>query len=180
LNLQIIPVGGVELVKKFYKYLSLPITEIIGSRDTGKVFCLTDTDANLRKSDIDQFKDLKSHIILKRLSSGDNDVTELTKFEAEEKQEPIDIEKSLDPIVFLETLKRLNVDEKYIYDEEKIQNTQGNTTISNLRNWDLKTFFADERLKDDFALKYVVVMNESFDDSYIPSWVKEIKDYFQN
>jgi predicted ATP-dependent endonuclease of OLD family len=179
LNLQIIPVGGVELVKKFYKYLSLPITEIIGSKDTGKVFCLTDTDANLRKSDIDQFKDLKSHITLKRLSSGDNDVTELTKFEAEERQEPIDIEQSLDPVVFLETLKRLNVDEKYIYDEENIQNVYGNTTISNLRNWDLKTFFVDERLKDDFALMYVVLMNESFDDSYIPNWVKEIKDYFQ-
>ena len=179
LNLQIIPVGGVELVKKFYKYLSLPINEIIGSKNTGRVFCLTDTDTNLRKNDIDQFNDLKSHILLKRLSSGDNNVTTLTKFEVEEKQEPIDIEKSLDPIVFLETLKRLGVDEKYIYEENNIQNTDGNTTISNLRNWDLQTFFSDEAFKDDFALKYVDVMNESFDDSYLPSWVKEIKDYFQ-
>lgn len=179
LNLQIIPVGGVELVKKFYKYLSLPITEITSSNNCGKVFCLTDTDANLRKSDVDQFKELKSHIIIKRLSSGNDNVTELTMFEAEEKQQPIDIEKSLNPLVFSATLKALETDPKYFVDEGQIQNTNGNTTISNLRNWDLDTFFVGEEKKDEFAIKYVSVMSENFDDTFIPAWVTDIKTFFQ-
>ncbi|PKH01097.1 hypothetical protein CXF72_18865 [Psychromonas sp. MB-3u-54] len=178
LNLQIIPVGGVELVKKFYKYLSLPITEITGLKDCGRIFCLTDTDANLRKNGVDQFKELKSHIILKRLSSGADNVTELIKFELEEKQEPIDIEKSLNPQVFAETLIQLKANPKYLVGEDQIQNVKGNTTISNLRNWDLEKFFLDEGVKDDFAAKYIQVMINQFDDTYIPTWVAEIRKYF--
>jgi predicted ATP-dependent endonuclease of OLD family len=178
LNLQVIPVGGIELVKKFYKYLSLPINEIIGFKNCGKVFCLTDTDTNLRKNDVDQFKDLKFNILLKRLSSADNNTTELINFETEEKQEPIDIEKSLNPEVFMETLLRLAVDEKYLIQEDEVQNIKGNTTIINLRNFDIENIFSDEKIKDDFALKYIQVMEESFGDEYTPTWVKEIKDFF--
>jgi hypothetical protein len=108
LNLQIIPVGGVELVKKFYTYLALPMHEIIGSASSGKVFCLTDTDANLRKNDVVQYKDLKPHIILQRLSISANNVTELINFKVEEKQQAIDIEKSLDPEVFSRNINTIS------------------------------------------------------------------------
>jgi predicted ATP-dependent endonuclease of OLD family len=179
LNLQIIPVGGVELVKKFYTYLSLPINEIIKNKDCGKVFCLTDTDADLRKNDVTQFDDLKPHIILKRLSLGGNNTTELIEFEKELKQESMDIEKSLNPFVFSQTLKDLETDSKYFIDEEDIQNETGNTTITNLRSWSLESFFTDEEIKDEFAIKYVSVMDEKFDDTYTPTWINEIKDFFK-
>jgi predicted ATP-dependent endonuclease of OLD family len=178
LNIQVIPVGGVELVKKFYKYLSLPINEIIGVKGSGKVFCLTDTDADLRKNDVDQFSDLKNDIILKRLSSSDNNTTELIKFETEQRQEPMDIEKSLNPVVFLETLIELDVDKKYLINQDEIQNVEGNTTITNLRNWDIDNLFSDEKIKDEFSLKYIQVMSKKFDDSFTPSWVNEIKEFF--
>jgi predicted ATP-dependent endonuclease of OLD family len=178
LNLQIIPVGGVELVKKFHTYLSLPINEIIGTKNSGRVFCLTDTDANLRKNGVVQYKELKPHIILKRLSHGDNHVTELINFEVEERQQPIDIEKSLNPEVFLETLIQLEVDGKYLIDKDGLQNIEGNTTTGNLRNWDVENYFSNEKMKDEFSLKYIQVMDEHFDDKYTPTWVKEIKDFF--
>jgi len=178
INLQIIPVGGVDLVKKFYSYLSLPITEIIGTKSCGKVFCLTDTDTDLRKNDVDQREKLKPHIILKRLSSGDDNTTKLTLFEAELKQEPINIEGSLNPDVFSETLIKLEVDPKYLITLAEVQNIKGNTTNNNLRNWYAESLFTDENIKNKFASKYIEVMADKFDDSYTPSWVTEIRDYF--
>jgi predicted ATP-dependent endonuclease of OLD family len=179
LNLQIIPVGGVELVKKFHTYLSLPIKEIVGTKNSGRVFCLTDTDANLRKNGVLQYKELKPHIILKRLSVGDNNVTELINFEVEERQQPIDIEKSLNPEVFIETLIQLKVDDKYLIDKDDIQNIKGNTTTHNLRHWEIENLFSDEKIKDDFALKYISVMAENFNDENTPTWVKEVIDFFR-
>lgn len=178
-RLKIIPVGGVELVKKFFKYLSLPLSENISDTKCGKVFCLTDTDSNLRKKDIDQHDDLKERLILKRLAQGKDNTTALVKFEIEEKQEPLDIEKSLNPVVFMKVIENRNYDAKYHITEDDIINAKGNTTITNLRNFEIDTFFTSEVIKNQFALDYVQVMEgiES-PEEYIPNWVTEIYEFF--
>lgn len=177
-NLRIIAVGGIELVKKFYKYLSLPISENIEDSGKGKVFCLTDTDSNLRKNDIKQEDSLKEALIIKRLTNEENHSTALINFETEEKQTPIDIEKSLNPIIFKKTLEALQVEEKFLIKEENIQNKTGNTTKENLRNFDIDSYFTTEDIKTFFAKKYVEVMGkEENKENFIPVWITEIKKF---
>jgi hypothetical protein len=82
------------------------------------------------------------------------------------------------PKFFRETLIQLAVDEKYLIDEDGIQNLKGNTTTTNLRNWEIENYFSDEKMKGEFALKYIQVMEEHFDDKYTPTGAKEIKVFF--
>jgi predicted ATP-dependent endonuclease of OLD family len=178
-KLQIIPVGGIELVKKFYKYLALPISENIQDNDKGKVFCLTDTDTNMRKNDIDQDVKLKNSLILKRLADNGNNETVLIKYETEEKQNSIDIEKSLNPTIFIKTLKELGVDEKYLTNEGDIQDINGNTTKENLRNFEIDNYFSNEETKNIFAKKYVEVMSKMpHPESYIPNWIVQLREFY--
>lgn len=178
-NINVISVGGIELVKKFYKYLSLPISENSGG-NKGKIFCLTDTDSNGRRSDIIQEREVRKNIIIKRLST-ENYITTLIDFEKEEKTTPIDIEKSLHPTVFVKTLEALEVDDKFKIYEENIQNIEGNTTKENLRNFDIDSYFSDENTKNIFAKKYTEIMNN--DDEYkqlLPHWINEVKEFFHD
>jgi predicted ATP-dependent endonuclease of OLD family len=180
-KLNIIPVGGCELVKKFFKFLSLPIEENINDETKGKIFCLTDTDSDLRKGDITQNEQLKKKLILKRFSKNESEFeTELVKFENEINQNSIDIESSLNPTIYIETLKTLTTEEKFNIDESKIKNINGNTTKENLRNLDIEEFFESEIIKNEFAKKYVKIMDEMVNSNeYIPKWVNEIKTFFK-
>lgn len=178
-NLRIIPVGGIELVKKFYNHLALPISENIEDSNKGRVFCLTDTDSNLRKSDIRQKENLKNSLIIKRLVNENNYLTSLIKFEIEEKQDPIDIEKTLNPIIFKKTLENLGTEEKFLIRKEDVQNKNGNTTKENLRNFDIYDYFSTEDKKNSFAKKYIEIMDkENNPQEFAPSWIKEIKEFF--
>lgn len=179
-NLKIIPVGGIELVKKFYKYLLLPISENIHDIGKGRVFCLTDTDSNLRKNDIsDQDKNFKNTLVIKRFASEGMQSPSLIKFEAEQKQDSIDIEKSLHPIIFEKTLKNLSVANKFLIEESSIQIRDGSTTKDNLRNFDIDNYFDSEAIKDSFAKKYISLMDlEENPEDYIPKWVTEIREFF--
>lgn len=179
--MRIIPVGGIELVKKFYKFLALPISENIEDQNKGKVFCLTDTDANLRKNDIIQEETkLQKSLIIKRLADNKEHITDLIKFEIQEKQNAIDIEKSLNPIIFKETLDELKVEEKFLIIKDNIQNIDGNTTIENLRNFNIKEYFFNEVIKNDFAKKYIEIMQEKENaNKFVPKWIKEIQIFFK-
>lgn len=175
-NLRIIPVGGIELVKKFYKYLLLPISENSKDLKKGKVFCLTDTDSNLRKNDIltqDQI-----NLVIKRLAKHKNS-TSLIEFEKEEKQDAINIEQSLNPMIFKKTMESLNPEQKFLIEEDKIQDKEGNTTAENLKNFDIADYFKTEDIKISFSQKYIEVMKTDMEsDKLIPTWIKEIKEFF--
>jgi predicted ATP-dependent endonuclease of OLD family len=181
-NLRIIPVGGIELVKKFYKYLLLPISEHVNNLGRGRVFCLTDTDANLRKNDISSQDDkFKNTLVIKRLTNEGNNSPSLIKFEAEQKQDSIDVEKSLNPTIFAKTLRNLSAADKFLIKEENIQVIKGSTTKDNLRNFDIDNYFGDEDevKKILFAKEYVSLMaKENNPEEYIPNWVTEIREFF--
>lgn len=175
-NLRIIPVGGIELVKKFYKYLLLPISENSKDPKKGKVFCLTDTDSNLRKNDIltqDQI-----NLVIKRLAK-DKNSTSLIEFEKEEKQDAINIEQSLNPMIFKKTMESLNPEQRILIEEDKIHDKEGNTTAENLKNFDITNYFETEDIKISFSQKYIEVMKTDIEsDKLIPTWIKEIKEFF--
>jgi predicted ATP-dependent endonuclease of OLD family len=180
-NLRIIAVGGVEQVKRFYKFLQLPIEENAKDLDKGKIFCLTDTDEDLRKNDIKQSDEVKKVLTIQRLSKKPEFVTSLIDFEKEEKQAPINIEMSLNPTIFKETLEQLNAEEKYLTGE--IQDKNGNTTQENLENYNIYKYLENGN-KSDFARKYVEIMkskeeNGSCPKDYIPSWVSQIEEFYK-
>lgn len=179
-NLRIIPVGGIELVKKFYKYLLLPISENVKDLGKGRVFCLTDTDSDLRKNDIlEQKIEFKNTLVIKRLAKEGLQTPSLIKFETELKQDSIDIEESLHPTIFRKTLQSLSVDAKFLIKKDSIQVTDGSTTKDNLRNFEIDNYFDNEGIKDAFAEKYISVMDEEeYPEKYIPGWVTEIKNFF--
>ncbi len=178
-NIKIISVWWIELVKKFYRYLELPISENIDNELKWKVFCLTDTDNNLRKLDINQSLGLKDSLIIKRLATWSEHSTKLVKFEVEVDQNSHWIEQSLNPIIFKKTLESLGIDEKYLIDDGAIQNLSWNTTKENLRNFDIEWYFSSEKIKNDFANKYIETLNKENNSlEFIPIWINEIKTFF--
>ncbi len=181
-NLQIIPVGGIDLVKKFYKYLLLPVSENFKNQNCGRIFCLTDTDANTKKKDINLEQDvvntIKNNLVIKRLASNIDNSTSLIQFELEEKQESIGIEQSLNPNIFIKTLESFNVEYEFLKCD--IQNINGNTTKNNLRNWNIDSYFIDGKVKNNFAKKYVEIMEEGDSDDFVPGWINEIKEFFNS
>ena len=181
-NLKIIAVWGIDLVKKFYKYLLLPIEENCEDITKGKVFCLTDSDADSETKDINQKnKKLEKSLVIKRLTKEDNHQTWLIKFETERKKIPIDIEQSLNPIIFKKTLDELWVEEDFLIKEENIQNIEGNTTIENLQNFKIIDYFSDEKIKNDFSQKYIEILKrEDLQKNHTPQWINEVKSFFHN
>ena len=179
-NLRIIAVGGASLVKKFYKYLELPIEENIKNLKKGKVFCLTDTDSDTDKLNILNQKNNHFNKILKiqRLAKNQEIFTTLINFETQEKQAPINIEQSLNPTIFRETLESLNAEPKFLIWE--IQDNDGNTTQENLTNIHINNYFRNVN-KNDFARKYTeIIKSKQNSESYIPNWIKEIKNFFND
>jgi hypothetical protein len=168
------------MVKKFYKYLALPISENLNDNNKGKIFCLTDTDSNMRTKDLNQDPSLKKHLLIKRLAVGDNNTTTLIRFEVEEKRDPIDIEKSLNPLIFIKILEDLNVKGSFLINQENILNPIGNTTIENLRNFDIGSYFKTEEVKNNFAKKYVETMCAMEEpEPFIPDWIEEIRKFYR-
>ncbi len=180
-NLRIIAVWWIDLVKKFFRYLALPIEENIDDLSKWKVFCLTDTDSNLFTKDISQNPKLEKVLILKRLTKEMNNVTWLIKFETELKKDSINIEQSLNPIIFKKVMDNLSNDDKFKIEDSNIQNMNWNTTKENLRNFDYLDFFSTEESKTKFSKEYIEKMKkELIQEDYIPSWVKEIKTFFNS
>ncbi len=177
-NLRIIAVGGVEQVKKFYKYLELPISENVNDLKRGKVFCLTDTD-NDHGTECKTSEELKKILTIQRFYAEKNNIVSLIKFDSPNGKLPVDIEKSLNPLIFKKTLDSLNVNEIFLINELNIQNIDGNTSKENLRSWDIDNYFSSEEIKNTFADKYVEILSKEQDENkYTPQWVKMIKDFF--
>lgn len=193
-KLRIIAVWWRDMVKKFYKYLRLPISENIWDISKWKVLCITDTDSDLVTSDIHQ-DDPKLELIFKIVRfakkqeniSNDN-FTSLVKFDIEQFKNYISIENSLNPEVFVDVFNSFEWSESFWLDKEKIIEKKWNTTRENLRNFDFENFFNIEKTKIEFAKKYIEYMNRiekgEFSgygnvSDYTPSWIHEIKDFFK-
>lgn len=178
-HLRIIAVGGVSFVKKYFNYLELPIAENVENLKKGRVFCLTDTDANRYASDIfkQSDKEISKILTIKRLARKSENETTLIDFEKQESQNSINIEQSLNPIIFQKTMVELGVTDNFLITE--IVKKDGNTTIENLRNFDIDKYFSSENIKINFAHKYIEVMegNESPKD-FVPGWINQIEVFF--
>lgn len=175
-KLRILCLGGQSKVSELYKYLELPVQNE-KSILKGKIYCLIDTDQIGHEPRLGNgYKNL----VIRRLSNKNTcEKTELLQLDNSDNS-ICDIEQSLNPLVFQETIEKLNVEEKYKI--TKIVNNKGNTHfIENLKNLDIKHYFTENEgaNKIIFAKKYIEIMSNKDEIAlYIPEWIKKIKEYF--
>lgn len=176
-KLRILPMNGFKDVLKLFKYLHIPIETEIKDKDQGKVFCLIDTDDERRDSVGSDTRNMR----LRRLLNQGTAKTELVELK-HSKTNPTDIEQSLNPMLFKETLEELNVDS--IYQITEIINSEGNSSfIENFENLKLKNFFKNNlgKQKIIFAKKYTEISSSKQDSSiFEPDWIKDIKKFLFN
>ena len=91
-----------------------------------------------------------------------------------------DIEQSLNPLVFRETLKLLTNDESY--EIEEVLNENGNSDFrENFRSFNLEIFFKINNGENKilFANKYIEISEKYDFEKVTPTWVKEVKKFFK-
>lgn len=172
-KLRILPVGGQSKVIRLFKYLKVPVQE---EKVNGKIFCIIDTD-NQRCEGI---KNDSKNIVIKRLSNkNNNSKTELITLDNNDTY-PTDIEMSLNPMLFQKTINELTDDKSFII--TSIINENGNSDfIKNFKNLDIADYFKlnDGENKIIFAKKYIENSKDINDFDLVPTWVSEIKKFFQ-
>ena len=176
-KLRILPLGGNTKVTKIYDYLKLHMSE-----DTknirGKVYCIIDTDKVRHRDDI---KDCPvPQLKIARLFNNENIETKLISL-ASIQTGLTDIEQSLNPIIFQETMQALAVNEDFKI--EKIINENGNTDfIKNFENYKIQDYFKENKGENKliFARKYIEILKEKENQElFVMPWIKEIKNWFQ-
>ena len=185
-KLRIVPVCKASEVKKLYNHLTVAIEEL-KDKVKGKVFLLTDTDAEFLNFETQD--DIKKTIICRRIVN-ENDITKLVKINANPKSPKTDIEDALNGKAFYQTLKKFkdnNTELSFINSELDISETNNNKqVISSYKALDLRQteyekldeFFSKNNSKNkvEFANKYTEIIKKG--DFKIPSWIEEIKDFF--
>lgn len=177
-RLRIIPVCKASEIKKMYEHLSIAIEELKESVK-GKVYMLTDTDAQLLEYNT---KDgLEQRIICRRIVN-EGDITRLVKITANPKSPKTDIEDALNGRLFHQVLvsfKQTN-EELAFLDEQQREEISSYSAL-NLRPKEyekMDQFFSKESGKNKvlFANEYVKTMKSG--EYKIPEWIEEIKRFF--
>jgi len=177
-KLRILPLGGQKKVSELYEYLELPM-KVKDESIRGKVWCLIDTDQTRHKEHInDGYDNLK----IRRLSNkGSHEKTNLLTLSHSDTI-PTDIEQSLHPELFQETILLLSEDDKFHI--SSIENSKGNSDfIKNFKNLEIEEYFKLDKGQNKviFAKKYIEVLQSKDDEeSYLSTWIKEIRKYFND
>lgn len=177
-RLRIIPVCKASEIKKMYEHLSIAIEELKDSVK-GKVYMLTDTDAQLLEYETKE--GLEKRIICRRIVN-EGDITRLVKITANPKSPKTDIEDALNGRLFhqvLVTFKPTN-DELSFLDEQEREETSSYSALDlRPREYEkMDQFFSKEKGKNKvlFANEYVKKMLAG--EYKIPEWIDEIKRFF--
>lgn len=173
-RLRILPMGGQPKVIRLYKYLQNPVSE---EKCAGKVFCIVDTD-QIRCQEINN--GCKTLSIRRLSNEGVCDKTNLLTLDHKDTSET-DIERALNPMLFKKTIE--SISDVDIYQINTVVNENGNSDfIRNFKNLDVENYFKENNgdNKIAFAKKYVELCKiEDPDGQLVPSWINEIKTYFE-
>lgn len=177
-RLRIIPVCKANEIKKMYEHLSIAIEELKGSVK-GKVFMLTDTDAELVEYKTND--GLEKCIVCRRIvNEGDN--TKLVKITANPKSPKTDIEDALNGRLFhqvLLTFKQTNEELSFLDDHVREETSSYSALNLRPKEYDeLDQFFSKDKGQNKvlFANAYVETMQNG--NYLIPQWIEEIKQFY--
>ena len=177
-RLRIIPVCKASEIKKMYEHLIIAIEELKDSVK-GKVYMLTDTDAQLLEYETKE--GLEKRIICRRIVN-EGDITRLVKITANPKSPKTDIEDALNGRLFhqvLVTFKPTNEELSFLDEQEREETSSYSALDLRPREYEkMDQFFSKEKGKNKvlFANKYVKMMQTG--EYKIPEWIKEIKQFF--
>ena len=177
-RLRIIPVCKASEIKKMYEHLIIAIEELKDSVK-GKVYMLTDTDAQLLEYETKE--GLEKRIICRRIVT-EGDITRLVKITANPKSPKTDIEDALNGRLFhqvLVTFKPTNEELSFLDEQEREETSSYSALDLRPREYEkMDQFFSKEKGKNKvlFANKYVKMMQTG--EYKIPEWIKEIKQFF--
>lgn len=177
-RLRIIPVCKASEIKKMYEHLSISIEELKDSVK-GKVYMLTDTDAQLLEYKTNEGQE--NRIICRRIVNK-GDITRLVKITANPKSPKTDIEDALNGRLFhqvLVTFKPTNEELSFLDEQEREETSSYSALDLRPREYEkMDQFFSKENGKNKvlFANEYVKKMQAG--EYKIPEWIEEIKKYF--
>ena len=161
-----------------YEHLSIAIEELKDSVN-GKVYMLTDTDAQLLEFKTNE--GLENRIICRRIVN-EGDITRLVKITANPKSPKTDIEDALNGKLFhqvLVTFKPTNEELSFLDEQEREESSSFSALDLRPREYEkMDQFFSKENGKNKvlFANKYVKMMQTV--EHKNPEWIEEIKKYF--
>lgn len=182
-NLRIIPVCTASEVKNTYNRLKVLFDELKSNGQLkGKVFLLTDTDANPIEFDTED--NLELNLRCRRIVNSKKD-TMLVKIMSNPKGPNTDIEDALNGLVFFKTLLYFKNNGyetalSFISEDSNIEEYSSYYALD-LRDSErnlLDTFFNENKGNNKvlFAEKYIEILNS--ENYKIPNWINEIKSFF--
>lgn len=177
-RLRIVPVGGASEVKKIFKHLEASYEEF--KKDMkGKIFLLTDTDAELVTYDTPSMQ----HIVVKRIVN-DGNQTRLVDISSNPVSPATEIEDCLNPKAFIETLKifsneyqsimSLIPNEEDVIDESTSSFYAMDLSPRNKKELDL--FFDSEGVKFKFSKQYESLCRDA--EYKRPEWICLVEQFF--
>ncbi|UWS29911.1 ATP-dependent nuclease [Erwinia pyrifoliae] len=177
-RLRIVPVGGASEVKKIFKHLEASYDEYKRNMK-GKVFLLTDTDAELVTYDTPAMP----HIICKRIVN-DGDRTKLVDISSNPVSPATEIEDCLNPLLFIRSLRNFAEEfpvlEKILPDDsDAIDEKHSSFAVMDLSPKNRKTFdefLNSEGVKFKLAKSYEYLCEGS--EHKMPDWIGKIEEFF--
>ncbi|KGG82467.1 AAA family ATPase [Comamonas thiooxydans] len=174
-RLRIVPVGGAKEIKRLYQHLSVSYEEF-KDEVTGKIYLLSDTDAELVNYDVKNFDNLSCkrmvNVKAKKLVS-------LVNIQSNPMSPKTEIEDALDGKIFYETLREFipgNESLKFLdgYPQADVSPAFFALDLRESERDAIEKFFDEGNNKFLFAQEYVKKINA---ETPVPKWIEEIRDW---
>lgn len=174
-RLRIVPVGGAKEIKRLYQHLAVSYEEF-KDEVTGKIFLLSDTDAELVQYDVRNFNNLHCKRMVAARSTKSASLVNIQSNPVSPKTE---IEDVLNGKLFYETLQTFVSDNSSLgFLEDYSEATEEISFFAlDLRDSEreaVQRFFDEGNNKFIFANKYVTGLTPEM---VVPSWIAEIRDW---
>lgn len=181
-EINIIPVWWVGEVTNLYNFLQLPISTK-WEKIQNKVFCLIDTDdSHQNPNKLNDNSKIKNKLIYKRLCEKEGDIELFNVWLDSWTLIKTDIEDSLSPIIYFETLKSFSDEIGLDFENTPFKETKFSWNCLDLRDSEknkIKKFFSLVWNKTRFAKKYIDLLKDNWDvEKNINNWFFEIVKKF--
>lgn len=174
-RLRIIPVGGAKEIKRLYQHLAVSYEEF-KDEVTGRIFLLSDTDAELVLYDVKNFDNLHCK---RMVTAKSTKLVSLVNIQSNPMSPKTEVEDVLNGKLFYETLQTFVSDNSRLefldsYPEASEDLSYFALDLRESEREAIEKFFDEGNNKFIFAEKYVTELTPEM---VVPSWITEIRDW---